>query len=988
LEEGWKWLGEDLLPKPTDQRARPSFYFPLPLRANGLPAILPGVDALETVVLVPLSGEAAMREARQTLEELTKVHLYFVGLREGKDSVEVTVQSEEGASHHIPLKFSRADKHVGLVASWRAPAREKEPHRLVKRAMQARHELPSPGVAVAWPKESRDGAQPPRHPLVYGYLPTRIDSPLGVDIHADFRLDENRTAINSNSKDPVGGYNAALLEAAAELHLVTVLRAFGLDDADIAQFPWSDGKAPGFRHIEGVSQCTQVASGAMRSDLFWLLRPLVPAEKTHPLISHLERMLFGDAYEWDDPRCYRRWAELAARFFGTEPGQGVARRAYDLFWQATGKWLERAVSTRSTQFGHRYRYTEQCVSALVQALRDSRARVVPLVTDGPTVADDLVGRAFPVPDRREERAGGGRLQYRLFFRPPEEAQGHPLDLPQAVLERGRAVTSYPLGADLAGTSPKAFGAAEFSRWDILADLRQLPSALGQWTPETFLTPEKHLDLLAFVAQLYATRLRGSDSPQESRVRYSWGWRGDLTHTTDTSGRAGRALATLFLRTTEGMYEPARQLSVDRVERSWLAPLTKRVPGLDLDGFLHFLGVSPITDLLLVEDGHKGLVEACAAPPALTDADGSSGKLELVVRAPVETLSERLTQAWPVLEPIIRADSEGRLKLGFRAMLSKQAFVPCKMPGFHTPHQVLRDPAPPFVAPEDVVLLRAVDRRRPVLFSLNVADGHFRKLLVALGAIDGLDEHYLQEREADAARRLLQGLSKLDLQRVASLPAARTALVELFQNVLNAIARSAPAGFVPERLLGYAPASPLEPLALTERELRWFTTDDPACIAKDNADREWIRRLFPQEPLITATLGSEVIQRVSALTARRAVVAVTVRVSGEERVLDADALKQTLEELLPGLLALAELSRLVTGGLNLGVIAERWRLLRIRRVENVWFHVELGSGGSVRHGDWLKNSRGDVVAEEESNGEPPKIWLDAPEAPSKGFQVSR
>ena len=692
VEEGWKWLGDDQLPEPTDQRPRPSFYFPLPLRAKGLPATLPGVDALETVVLVPLSGEAAIREARQTLEELTKTHLYFVGLREGKESVEVTVHSETGTSHHIPLNFSGADEHVGLVASWRV--REKEPHNLVKQAMLASHELPRPGVAVAWPKESRDGARPPRPPLVYGYLPTRIDSPLGVDIHADFRLDENRTAINSDRMDPVGGYNAALLEAAAELHLVMALRAFGLDDTAIEQFPWSDGKKPGFCHIGAVSQCTQGPTGAMRSDLFWLLRPLVPAEKAHPLISHLERMLFGDAYEWDDTRCYRRWAELAARFFGTEPGPGVARRAYDLFWQATGKWLERAVINKPTQFGHRHHYAERCVGALVQALRDSRARVVPLVTDGPTAAEEVVGRAFPAPDRREERDGGGRLQYRLFFRPSEEAQGHPLDLPQAVLERGRAVTSYPLGADLAGMSPKIFGAAEFSRWEILADLRQLPSALGLWTPATFLSPEKHLDVLAFVAQLYAIRLRGNESPQESRAHYGWGWRGDLKHTSDTSGRAGRALATLFLRTTEGMYEPARQLSADRVERTWLAPLAERVPGLDLDGFLYFLGVSPISDLLLVEDGQKGVVAACAAPPTLTDADGPSGKLELVVRAPTEALAERLTRAWPELEPIVQAENEGRLKLGFRATLSKLAFVSCKTPGFHTPYQVLSEPAPP------------------------------------------------------------------------------------------------------------------------------------------------------------------------------------------------------------------------------------------------------------------------------------------------------
>jgi len=983
IEAGWQWLGDEPLPERSDLRARPSFYFPLPLRANAPPVTLPDAGALETVVLVPLSEESAVKQARETLEELTKTHLYFVGLREGKGAVVVTVHLETAAPRHLPLRHSEADENVGGVASWRVPEADAGRHDLAKRALGAGHELPKPGVAVAWPKESPDGAKDTWSPRVYGYIPTRIESPLGVDIHADFRLEENRTSINFDRKDPVGGYNAALFEAAAELHLVTVLRAFGLNDAEIEDFPWRHGKAQGFRHVGAVAQCVQGSTDARRSDLFWLLRPRVSSEsKEHPLILHLERMLFGDDYEWHDPRCYQRWATLAARFFGTDPGPGLARGAYDLFWQATGKWLERAVMGVSPRFGHRRHSADQCAGALVQALRNTRARVVPLVTDARMWPKECVPQAFPVPDRREERDGGGRLQFRLFFRPPDEAREHPLDLPQAVLERGRAITSYTLDANLAGVSERILGTAEFSRWEFLADLRQLPATLGDWSPATSLEPKKHLDVLAFVAQLYATRSRRGDTPQDDPARYGWGWRGNVAHA-ELVGRAGRALATLFLRTTEGMYEPARQLSIDRVNREWLAPLSERIPTLNLDGFLYFLGVSPVAGLLLVEDGEKGVViTPCSEPPGLTDADGFSGRLELVVQTPAAQLADRLTRAWPILEPVLTAETKGHLKVGIREALSKQPFVSCEMPGLHTP-QVLRGPKPSFISPDEIVLSRAQDRRRPVLFSLDVADGPLSRLLVALGAIEKLDEQHLQADQANAALRLLKSLRRLDLEAVSRHPAARTALLELFQNVLDAIARCAPLDTAPE-LLGYAPAD--EASSLTERELRWFALGEPACIAKDNADREWIRRIFHQQPLITATLGSDVIQRLPALEKRRATVSATVRVSGEEQAQDAHALKRTVEELLPGLLALAELSRQVTGGLKLDDVAERWRRLRIRRAENVWYHVELKSKAGLWQGGWLEDSRGNIVVEEEARGTPPTIWLDTPGDPSESVPL--
>ncbi|HTN86988.1 MAG TPA: hypothetical protein VL242_24990, partial [Sorangium sp.] len=597
IRRGLEWIGHASI-LPDDRHRRPSFYFPLPLHADSAPLMLEGVgvevDELSTLVVVPLDQDGALDEARAALSELRRTHLYFVGVRPEKRSVVVALRADvEAEPARIPIGWPKdGDEKISLVAAWQSPGGA-----LAQLAKGAEHAVSHPGVAVAWPLGSTL-----QEPSLYGYLSTQVAAPIGVDIHADFQLASDRTSLRTG-EDKVGRYNAALLEAAAELHLRLVLRSAGLDREEQDAFP-----ASRWRYILDPSGIEVLGGTSDRPDLFALLR-LLTEEREHPFVVHLERLLFGEG-SWHEAETWQRWAGLAGKVFPEARPRPMPRLAYDAFWEASTSWLKRAAQEKREAFGHRRRHLETSIKALVEALRGAGARVVPLIADADLEPEALVEQDFPVPDHRERDEGGGRHERRLFLRRAGE-ETTAISLPRAVVERGRAVTAYTFTDMFLSDHEKTLGASTFGRWDLLVDLRQLPARSRQWRPSGSIPADVQLQILRFAAELFVARFGTSEAPQTAPEEYGWGWRSIAK--TPLQARAGRALSTLFLRNVEGTFEPARQLDVARVDRAWLEPIASAVSGLDLDRFLTFLGVSPVPGLLLVEGGKEDLVPRTDEP---------------------------------------------------------------------------------------------------------------------------------------------------------------------------------------------------------------------------------------------------------------------------------------------------------------------------------------------------------------------------------------
>lgn len=912
----------------------PSFYSPLPLYSSQPPL---GAGGVETLIVVALESADAVAAARLAVDELRGAHLYFLGER--KPNVEVRAIDGETTWTRSTVLPDTGAQDVSLLAQWFAEDGERDGATpLAKLALEAEHPISRPGVAVAWP--SMHGTTGGR---LFAYLPTSMQVPFGIDVHADFQLATDRTSMRVDRAQPIGRYNRALLEAAVEIHFVAVLRHLQMNDAEIVGFTtWRRLRDPSTCRLRG-----DVVEA--RADLFRFLRPDSGVTAAHTvMVEHLEDLLFGSG-SLDDHRTHARWAELARRFFREANPPPVL--AFDTFWEASAAWLDRCEKGRTTAAWRK------AAVAMCDALRSSGALAVPIIDD----AEGGVRRIVPLPDRLERGHGGGRAAKRVFLRQGAPGEASKLHLPDALLDRGRSVTSYAFAAGFLDEKARPLGAVPLDRWALLQDLRQLPTRSRAWTPEGgSLSAARQYELLNFAAELFVAQFGSQTSPQQGAARYGIAWRAstDAGPFSEEERSAGRAVATLFLPIKSGEWCPARQLSQGDVHEGCLAGLVAAVPTLDVVAFLSFLGVSPVPGILFVEDGADGLVPPQTSPPGLVDAEGTPGAISLIESDAPGGLFATLRKHWRALEPALRAEQEGTLRSRILVSLRDAAWIPrslCRTPEALTTR-------PDHVAPRGIVIAGAhPDRRLAVLWSISTPPDDLRELLVRCGAIPGLGEEHLMKDGAAPARRILAQLRELDLERVASVPAVRQGLVDLAQLLLDAIARGGTAADEPLHLLAYAPAD--SELPLTERRLVWSGPEEPAYIAADNPPRERIRRFFPKVPLVTATLGTQVVARLPWLGARG--VSLRENVRHEPRPPEAERheslVRATLDDLLPGLLAIAEVTRLVPQGVNPVDAGERWRRVEFTHVHNAWVDFELSCAGRTLGGtSWLHETFDDVL----------------------------
>ncbi|WP_437915097.1 hypothetical protein WME73_06390 [Sorangium sp. So ce302] len=944
-------------PLQLDDGARwPSFYFPIPLWCASAPeAALEALPPISTVVVVPIEP-GLVDQVAESLRELGEGHVHFVGLRATKKDVRVVIADGDDRNELRTSLGSQNDR-LQVMGHWVAASIATSSESLAALAKAAGHPVSQPSVAVGWRRApSASGRDAPSASGRYFcYLPTLVAQPVGVDVHADFQLKLDRTSLRCDEKKHDGRYNASLLRVTAEIHLHMVLHHLGFEEESASG--WAEWRAVRQRPAIG-------GTIEDRDDIWQMLRP----RADDPFSRELLRLLFGDNPQASEISTYRRWAELAAQFFRADVVR--PRRAFDEFWQATAVWIDWICGYR--------RHTKSwktMARAACDALRARRAHVIPVVDLAE--ANDTIYVAVVLPDHIEAGSGGGRATHRVFVRrSADEEHAATLTLPRALLDRGRAVTAYrvPLGID--DDHSRLTGMTPFERWDLLRELRQLPvdAARWQWRPLAEEdAAERQKELIVFAAQLFVARFGTQKSLQDQT--YKLGWRAHHAAGSPWSEdelRAGRAVATLFLPCTEGRWAPARQLSRKEVSPEWLTALQVAVPGLDVDRFLDFLGVSPFA-LRLVEGGATGIVSPCASPPALVDAESvGAAPLDVVWGHGSGPTLEDIVEAWSALEPLIAAEKQAAFNGTIATTLSSAAWFPkdkCRRPDVVTSTEGT-------VSPRQITLASdQPDRRYAVLWTYRRSASH-AEVLRALGAVPGLSDDDLMTDGAEPARRLWLELHSLNIELVGRDPKTRQGALELFQSVLDAVARKNALTDAPLPLLAYAPAE--RDRSFGERALEWRAASEDAWIATDNGERDRVRAFFPSVPLVAATLGPKVIQLLPWLKQRALVVEENVESVplGAAVVRRETEVRQELEALLPGLLALAEVSRLLPSPVNAVDAAERWHATKLQHVACVSLRLSLEiPGRAAQSARWLHDTRDDVLVDDDA------ILFDtAPDAP--------
>jgi hypothetical protein len=979
VQRGHESFLETKRPRLTVDEQRPSFHFPLPLKSDeaGTPLGMTELDGLTTAVVVPIEADQ-LEHLRDSFRELQANHLYFLGLFE--DRRDITVQFETPDLHFERTTWPpNQDTPTHSLSYWRTAELE-------ELARQADLEISNPGAAIAWPTEQRlaERRETDSEARLYGYLPTAVPSPFEIDIHADFQLRVDRTGVQLDD-DLVGPYNRALLKIGAELHLLSVCRHIDLSP-DRIDWAWIEP--------DEITSTTTADSTDPRADIWRLLDSRTRSDAGDVVVDHVQDRLFPHD-DGEDPGTYQLWAELAARFF--DSASGFPLETYETFWDVSKYWVDRICP-----HSERSKTWRRTVTALCDAVRESEARVVPIADD--TESDRY--RAVPLPERGSAPTGGNRQRHSrvVFVRDSDDKR---LPLPEPLWKADRAVTTFQFHSSIIQKSPQPLGTRPFNRWEVLSELRQIPNSQPDWEPEPLADdPETAFEhqraLLEFAVDLYRYQSRGGGMEPAEVAEQGPGWRVlDTAGIGDTARRAGRAIATLYLPTTEGLWEPARQLTRDAVDVSRLGELHEEFDDDALNRFLTFLGVGPEQQdgppLTLIEGGSDGRVPAREVPPRLAEAGaGSLADLSLGCLPASdedsfspESWRNSLSNVWDEwLSTLLQTETAARenedppLRTSLLEPLSNRPWYPVDGEGYSATSPGVRSDDVDAIPPRSLTLLSTQQKRFPrVLWSVD-DDTPDRELLVACGAIDGVDTDTLEQNGSEPAFRVLSQLREgFTLETVTGDRVARSALVDLFDRILEAVVAIEDHETQPVadlQLLCYEPES--EPVALSDRDLTWTPWDEAdAWIVSDSSDREIMRRFFPQESLVAATIGPQNLSGYEPLEDR----GVEIEDAVDFEPLSAGTpdqsthIEESLEEIVPKLLALAEASLQID--IDGDAAVTRWQAGNFVHVDNAWFEyrVVLEDRRTIEN-TWRKDSTGDAFFDD---GDRPAIRFDTPDGGS-------
>ena len=580
------------------------------------------------------------------------------------------------------------------------------------------------------------------------------------------------------------------------------------------------------------------------------------------------------------------WVELAASALTGDASEPTCRA----FWYSSLRWIEALVGC-----GYWTRTWARRARQLCDQLASAGVTAIPVVVDGGE-------RAVELPSRQEQ---GHRAARRVFYWSPRGEATIP-PVPQLLVEMGRVVTSFDLG-----TFEGPAGVQPFAEAEVLPELRQLPHDLSALHVEDPLSPAEQASLLLFAYRLTETR-RAADR------HFAWRAFADSSD----GERIGRALATMFLPTRDGCWEPARQLSHERVDLPRLAELMGHPE--ELEGFLTLLGVAPADAITLIEGGEAGRIPALPAPPRLQEA----GRIaQIPPLAPILAPGTAPSAVHLAVRELAPDNPRSRVhELVQRtdwidtARLKRFEGVP---------------PLRPFVAPMDLVL-HTHDPQR-VFFGVPEHDEEV-ELFRSLGALNRPDDEACVGRVPMMLARLRDRMpTPADLP--ASVGLSLAALFNRWMARLEAGDRDVP--------------------ALVERagRLEWLQPGSEAWVAR-REERQELRRFFGELALVAAEhrdglpeqLGVGLVRLRKRVRPDRERGAVTPR---------AQSICQRIDPHLPVLAAVAEQSRRVMATLSAERLRRAWQLQRpILEVEDAW--IELSVEGPDRAPiSWRRGEHDDV-----------------------------
>lgn len=504
-------------------RGIPGFYYPILLNEE-----IENFDNYVTVIRVKHNNKI-----QELIEEIKKIHFYFVSLKYEKNiSVKIQIDNEnieKNINTHGLVKYNL--------------------NNLTELIDKTSNKTDNPQVALFYKKDKK------YDDLIYNYMPTKVVSPfLNIDFQGDFQSTVDRKGIDLDKGD-IAEYNKALLQGCIELHFLSL--STYLDD----------GYELNLKYIDKYN----IPKTELVKDGFWKYMQLNNDSEAKKQTIEIVKNIFES--EDDEDKTFSNFfsflIDLAEKYFIQEQ---ISLENVNDFWRVIFYYFDIWRKDNGSSIFALYWIRERFYNKILKKLCSQEVKCLPITVKNQT---------SDIEELKELKTFNDYTFYKK--------DNNNLDIPSTM---NISLTQYNfLGRveELAGSLEfKELKFKNFTNYnEILKHFRQI-SKDGDPSKET-ISEVTQCKILNSIYKIYLAK-------QESNFLTTHRYTEILAEKTNpdyTKIAADFAISTIFLKIKDKkLYKPAQFCYIDEVDLEFIKfEISQKSKDENVDDFLKFLGVS-------------------------------------------------------------------------------------------------------------------------------------------------------------------------------------------------------------------------------------------------------------------------------------------------------------------------------------------------------------------------------------------------------------
>lgn len=518
---------------------------------------------IRTIIIVPLYTTSYENKISKYIEQVKKIHFYFVSLKYDIKDIKVSICKQEP-------KIINSSKYL----TFSSINKNKELNELTQNLhlIDENNEL---HIKVACYYHTSDEVN-----YIYNYLPTEMKSPFRcMDIHSDFLTSLNRESMNLKEAEDEGKYNLILLRACIELHFLIFVKY--LDNSSVKL------------NLELIDE-NNIPKIKLNKDNFWKYIQLNDSTIKQQTIDIINKIFKKEKEDKPFENFYSFISKLAFKYFNESDYEITLENIND-FWKVIFDYFDLWREDKGSSIFAINWIRERFNDAVIKPFE--KIKCIPITIKN---------------NDKEELKSIKSFNDIVFYK--ESNNNTNISIPSNL---NISITEYSFfnNAYSLATEPQ-FKDLQFKKFtnynEILKHFRQTSKSgdIG----DAKIEEKEQKDILKTVFEIYLAKMESNFVSTHRYIEVL----SDKTNKDYTKIAADFSVSTLFLKIGNNKYKPSQYCHIEEVDKVFLdfeIPKEKK-DKKSIDDFLKFLGVSFDKNIKYIDYDNKVFFEGLDYIPSL------------------------------------------------------------------------------------------------------------------------------------------------------------------------------------------------------------------------------------------------------------------------------------------------------------------------------------------------------------------------------------